>query len=733
MAGGPRSSVWVGTNGGGAFRFEDGRVVERVGPEVVGATLRTIEVSGNTVWFGGNGLVRYAHGAVRRFGKAEGLHNNEVRAVHATADRTWVGTYGGGLQSIEGDGRIVSWGQHEGLTNAFVTSLHHDRNATLWIGTYGGGLFRLQHGKMSSITTRDGLPDDVIFDVMEDDVGRLWLTGTEGLAVVRLADVHARLDGRGGVLSVAQYGRAEGVPGTDGTDGNQPLSWLAKDGRLWFATVDGVVIFDPTEIADRPIAPEVNIDTVLVNKARIELSALVAPLSGRSIDIGYSAPRLTGGRAVQYEYRLVGLDREWLDAGTARTASFTNLSPGDYHFDVRARARRGAPPGAVRTLSFQVPARFYQAPWFLVLAIALAALSVTALVRWRVGRLRRHQQHLQRLVDVRTAALRHEMVERERAERERRALDERVQQAQRLESLGVLAGGVAHDFNNLLVGVLGEASLALADLPAGSSGRQHVERIERAALRASELTAQMLAYSGRGRFIVLPVALEELVEEVRELLGSIIPATIVVTYDFPRYLPLVAGDPSQLRQVVMNLLTNAAEAVGERGGQSGFRPVPAPCVTAKRRRRINRGCSAWRRATTFGWKCATPARVWTPKPSAASSIRSSPPSRPAVVSDWPPCRGSCAATADASSSRVSRRRARRSRCCSPASAPCPARNGNRSGAVSCQPPQQPRAMPFRRMSPGSPAHRGRRTSSSWTTSGWYAMSRAWRCDAPDTS
>jgi signal transduction histidine kinase/ActR/RegA family two-component response regulator len=311
----------------------------------------------------------------------------------------------------------------------------------------------------------------------------------------------------------------------------------------------------------------VNIDTVLVDKAHIELSALVAPLSGRSIDIGYSAPRLAGGRAVQYEYRLVGLDREWLDAGTARTASFTNLSPGDYHFDVRARARRGAPPGAVRTLSFRVPARYYQAPWFLMLALALAALSVAALVRWRVGRVRRHQQHLQRLVDVRTAALRHEMVERERAERERRALDERVQQAQRLESLGVLAGGVAHDFNNLLVGVLGEASLALADLPAGSSGRQHVERIERAALRASELTSQMLAYSGRGRFIVLPVALEELVEEVRELLGSIIPAAIVVTHDFPRYLPLVAGDPSQLRQVVMNLLTNAAEAVGERGGQ----------------------------------------------------------------------------------------------------------------------------------------------------------------------
>ena len=132
-----------------------------------------------------------------------------------------------GCKASRRNGRIVSWGEREGLTNPFVTSLHHDRTDTLWIGTYGGGLFRLQHGKVSSITTRDGLPDDVVFDVLEDDAGRLWLTGTQGLAVVRLADVNARMDGRGGVLSVAQYGRAEGVPGTDGTDGNQPLSWLA--------------------------------------------------------------------------------------------------------------------------------------------------------------------------------------------------------------------------------------------------------------------------------------------------------------------------------------------------------------------------------------------------------------------------------------------------------------------------------------------------------------------------
>ena len=135
----------------------------------------------------------------------------------------------------------------------------------------------------------------MVFDVLEDDAGRLWLTGTQGLAVVRIADVHARMDGRGGVLSVTQYGRAEGVPGTDGTDGNQPLSWLAKDGRLWFATVDGVVIFDPTEVAETPAAPAVSIDTVQVNKSTDGAVGAARPAAGTQHRHRVQRPTPDGG------------------------------------------------------------------------------------------------------------------------------------------------------------------------------------------------------------------------------------------------------------------------------------------------------------------------------------------------------------------------------------------------------------------------------------------------------
>jgi two-component system cell cycle sensor histidine kinase/response regulator CckA len=155
---------------------------------------------------------------------------------------------------------------------------------------------------------------------------------------------------------------------------------------------------------------------------------------------------------------------------------------------------------------------------------------------------------------------------RKRAEQDRKKLEEQIQHAQKLESLGILAGGIAHDFNNLLMGVLGNASLALLDLPAGSPVRHSVEQIEKTARAAADLTNQMLAYSGKGRFVVEPVDLSRLVKEMAGLLKVSISKKVDLKFDFDRDLPPVEADATQLRQVIMNLIINASEAIGETSG-----------------------------------------------------------------------------------------------------------------------------------------------------------------------
>ncbi|MEM7160658.1 MAG: response regulator, partial [Myxococcota bacterium] len=145
-------------------------------------------------------------------------------------------------------------------------------------------------------------------------------------------------------------------------------------------------------------------------------------------------------------------------------------------------------------------------------------------------------------------------------------LETRVRESQRLESLAVLAGGIAHDFNNLLVGVLGNAEAAAASLPRDSPAREPISHVSKAAMRAADLSRQMLAYAGQGSFTIEPIELSKLVQEMVHLLRSLIPNNVKLDLELAEHLPFVEGDVTQLRQVVMNLITNAADACRANGG-----------------------------------------------------------------------------------------------------------------------------------------------------------------------
>ncbi|MFO8070614.1 MAG: PAS domain S-box protein [Polyangia bacterium] len=159
-----------------------------------------------------------------------------------------------------------------------------------------------------------------------------------------------------------------------------------------------------------------------------------------------------------------------------------------------------------------------------------------------------------------------DVTDKRRAEREREALGERIRRAQKNESLAVLAGGVAHDFNNLLVGILGNAELAMMGVGADSTARENLVEVEYAARRAADLAQQMLVYAGKGRLEFNCVDLREMVEEIFRLLEVTVSHRARLHSVFSADTPPVRADATQLRQVVMNLITNAAEALGERDG-----------------------------------------------------------------------------------------------------------------------------------------------------------------------
>ncbi len=163
------------------------------------------------------------------------------------------------------------------------------------------------------------------------------------------------------------------------------------------------------------------------------------------------------------------------------------------------------------------------------------------------------------------------------AAEERAEFNRRLQETQKLESLGVLAGGIAHDFNNLLTGILGNASLARMDLPPASPVQTYLEQIELVSQRAAELCMQMLAYSGKGRFVVQRLDLSQLVDDMAQLLSLSVSKNATLKFDCARDLPPILADATQLRQIVMNLVINASDALEERSGvihlRTGLRPA----------------------------------------------------------------------------------------------------------------------------------------------------------------
>ncbi len=160
----------------------------------------------------------------------------------------------------------------------------------------------------------------------------------------------------------------------------------------------------------------------------------------------------------------------------------------------------------------------------------------------------------------------HDISDLKRAAIERKELERKLQETQKLESLGLLAGGIAHDFNNILTGILGNASLASMELPESSPIEANLKSIEDGSRRAADLCRQLLAYSGKGFLVVQNLSLNQLVEETAHLLKLSVSKKAVLHFNFYSGLPAINADPTQIRQVIMNLVINASDAIGEKSG-----------------------------------------------------------------------------------------------------------------------------------------------------------------------
>jgi len=351
-----------------------------------------------TLWIGA--LTEDRPGGLYRFreGKLEQVAGiPDVRAIAEDRDGgLWLGGLAG-LRYMRGS-KIVAYGQKQGLSSNSVYDIHQDSTGTLWVATYGGGLNRFRDGRFKAITTQDGLPDNLLLGLLEDGEGNLWFSSNQSVFRLSLKELNDFADGKVSFLSPLSYGAAEGMRSTE-SNGGSPGAWAARDGRIWFPTLRGVVAIDPA--AGNRLPPPVAVEEAWANKFTLARNGHTSvPPGNNTFDFRFTALSFSAPEKLHFKYRLEPFDKDWVDARTRRTAHYTNMDPGEYSFHVLAANNFGIWSDQEASVRFVLRPHFYQTTWFRGLCVAVLLAMIWVLHQLRLRELRKQEEKFREAVET---------------------------------------------------------------------------------------------------------------------------------------------------------------------------------------------------------------------------------------------------------------------------------------------------------------------------------------------
>jgi len=581
-------NFWVGTYFGGLNRFDEDRgSFEHIPFDKDGSN----GLSGPHVWdlledhegqlwiatFDGLNRYDYDTGQFTHYhhdpNDAGSLANDVVWSLYEDAGGTlWIATQDGLSRYDRAGDRFRTYRHDEADSTSLSASqiyvMTEDQEGRFWLGTAGGGLNRFDRTTetFTAFRTRDGLPNNVINGLLEDDRGRLWISTNEGISAFN-PDAG----------SVVNYDRSDGILAGPFT---KKAYLKSHSGALYFGGINGYTRFSPDSVrANSAIPPVVLTDFQIFNKpVRFggEKDPLRHPITeAKQIRLQYDQSVITFGFAAlnfrapeknAYAYRLSPFDADWQYVGTRRTATYTNLDPGRYIFHVKGSNNSGLWNETGTSIEVVIKPPYWATWWFRLLGfVGLVGITFWAF-RTRTHSIRARNQTLQSEID-----------ERRRIERERKKLLARFEgqnvtleiQNEELErknaELERFTYTVSHDLKSPLVTIKGFLGLLETDLSRGDIERvrDDMTRIGNAADKMAQLLRELLELSRIGRLINPPeqVPLAEILQEALTLVGGQMDACGAEVV-LPSAFPSVFGDRMRLLEVWQNLLDNAAKFMG---------------------------------------------------------------------------------------------------------------------------------------------------------------------------
>jgi signal transduction histidine kinase/ligand-binding sensor domain-containing protein len=392
-----RGRIWVSTLGGVGY-LKNNRYVSVSGVPVGSVVHSIAEDTTGNLWLANaiQGLIQLRGDSViqqipwARLGRKD---FGNALAADPLKGGLWIGFFQGGVAYFK-DGQVrASYAGADGLGEGNVYDLKFGPDGALWAATEGG-LSRLKNGRVSTLTSRSGLPCDTVYWLMEDDAHSFWLYTACGLVRIARPDMDAwtvAVDNDRNTKRTIQatvFDSSDGVRSRLGPGGYSPLVTKSSDGRIWFLPGDGVSVIDPRHLPFNTLPPPVHIEQITADRKNYDASSdesahLRLPPLVRDLEIDYTALSFVAPEKNRFHVKLEGWDRDWQDVGNRRQAFYNNLSPGNYRFRVTASNNSGVWNDAGTFLDFSIAPAYYQTNWF-----RLSFVAVFLALLWCIYRLR---------------------------------------------------------------------------------------------------------------------------------------------------------------------------------------------------------------------------------------------------------------------------------------------------------------------------------------------------------